>query len=254
MTIEMFEKDKEKYYVLHQLFLNNHPSIRTDFKTYVLGKENNNKIWIWTKDNMEEHSLKKIHNIIEEELSNYHELSILCKDEVFQYLKNNNMPITESFEMGILICHHINNIEKTSGFMDRPNYGDKLPLARLCIECCKEVLKKEIPMTQALGIVEGWIEDENFYVWKKEDGTAVATAKYEQIKGIDIITQVYTLQEERGHGYCKNLVYDLSKSIQERNYIPVLYTDHLNDISNHIYKKIGYTDLGYVMNIKINKE
>ena len=222
MVIEGFEKEKEKFYILHELFINNHPSIKTDNKSFVVGKESNNKIWVWTKENIEEEKLIEVQKIIEEELS--------------------------------FKCYELNEVEKAVGFIEKSNYGDKLPLARLCQESYHELSGQDIPMTEALTIAEAWIDDDNFYVWKLEDGKIVATAKFEQKKDIEIITQVFTLKEERGKGFCKSLIYEITKIIQSENRIPVLYTDYLNEISNHIYEKLGYKDFGYLRFLKINKE
>ena len=253
MVIEEFEKEKEKFYILHELFINNHPSIKTDNKSFVVGKESNNKIWVWTKENIEEEKLIEVQKIIEEELS-FNTLRVICKDEIYYYLQKSKDITIDSFKMGILICYELNEVEKAEGFIEKSNYGDKLPLARLCQESYHELSGQDIPMAEALTIAEAWIDDDNFYVWKLEDGKIVATAKFEQKKDIEIITQVFTLKEERGKGFCKSLIYEITKIIQSENRIPVLYTDYLNEISNHIYEKLGYKDFGYLRFLKINKE
>ena len=253
MTIESFNKEKEKYYVLHEMFINNHPSIKTDFHTYVIGIENN-KMWIWTNDNLNNKIKEKIEDIIKKEISKNSDLCILCKDELYSYLKNKSTKM-ESFKMGIMICYKLNQINITNdGFIDKPNYGDKLPLAKMCIESYQEMLKQDLSLTEALSLAETWIEDENFYTWKLDNGKLTTTGRIDTIKKASIITQIYTLKEERKKGYCQKLVSELTKMIINNKHIPYLYTDYNNQISNHIYEKIGYIYLGYLMNIKVKED
>ena len=252
MNIEQFEKEKEKYYVLYEMFLEKHPSIQTDNNSFILGKENE-KLWIWTIDNIEEKKLSIIKERVKEELLKDNNLSIICKENFYEYLKKQEWNL-ETFKMGLLICDTINPIKIETGFLDHPNYGDKLPLSVLCRESYQELTKEELSFMDSLLIVENWIRDENFYVWKKNNGKITSTARYDSIKKLNIITQVYTLKEERKKGYCQEIMYELTKKILRQNHIPILYTDYENEISNHIYKKIGYKDLGYLRNIKIKEE
>ena len=251
MEIEIFEKEKEKFYVLYEMVKEKHPSIDTDYNSYIIGIENNN-LWIWTKNGIEERNLNIIKEKIKEKLSKNKELSILCKEEIYEYLIKQEIKL-DSFKMGLLICDKTNFINIISGFLDHPNYGDKLPLSILCKESYYELTKKELSTMDALLITENWIRDENFYVWKKNNGIITSTAKYDQFKKLSIITQVYTLKEERKKGYYQELMYELTNKILKENHIPILYTDFKNEISNHIYKKIGYKDLGYLRNIKVKE-
>lgn len=51
---------------------------------------------------------------------------------------------------------------------------------------------------------------------------------------------VYTREEHRRKHYAEQLVYQVTKMVQDAGYMPMLYTDADYVASNACYEKIGY--------------
>ena len=87
--------------------------------------------------------------------------------------------------MGFLTCNQLIKPSKQKIFV-RPNYADVTTL------------------------VDYWIRNE------KEMDKIVCMAGYSTFDDIAKITHVYTPNEERGKGYCKSIIYNLTKKLLEQ--------------------------------------
>ncbi len=106
---------------------------------------------------------------------------------------------------------------------------------RLTMETCRQRMETEL----ATG---------NFYVWRK-GGEIVATAKVEYDGDYGRVGAVYTIPHHRRRGYAIHLVHDLTAKILEAGKTPILYTDGGYAASNTCYQKLGYQEVGRLVNI-----
>ena len=216
-------------------------TIYSDLNNYIIAREMPGyTIWIWTKDNIRDEKIKEISMTLKEHYLDINNSSIIGKKELYEKLKN-QMNLNNYFEIGFLKCKNvISNPNEYVTFI-RANYGDKTTLAKYWIDYCDEMFNRKLELNDALIEVEEWLEEENFYVIKNNQGKIVAMAKYRSIDNIAEITHVYTPKEERGKGYCKNIVYYLTNMLLKMKQTPVLYTDYYYEASNKAYKKVGYS-------------
>lgn len=78
------------------------------------------------------------------------------------------------------------------------------------------------------------------YLWKDEQGISQTLCSYNINGEKGSVSHVITRKEARRHGYASNLVYYVTKQIQNEGRIPVLYTDGEYPASNACYEGIGY--------------
>ena len=154
--------------------------------------------------------------------------------------------------MGFLICKKINEVQKSDGYIDKPDYGDKMTLAKYWIEEQKESTGEIIQMTDALQEAEYWLDEENFYVWRNSTGKVVATASFDVMCNQAKITNVYTAKDERNKGYCTSLIYEVTKLILDNNLVPILYTNN-KEASKRAYHKVGFEQSGTLVNFTITE-
>ena len=88
--------------------------------------------------------------------------------------------------------------------------------------------------------VEDGIKTGSLYTWKNGDGKIVASCNWHPVQEMASIGLVYTLKEYRRKHYAEHLVYQVTKIVQDKGYLPMLYTDADYVASNKCYEKIGY--------------
>ena len=250
-----FLKDQYKYHMLLKMFESNENYIVSDEENYIIGRSNKGlPVWIWTKDDISQSKILELEEALNEFLIDK-ENSITCKKELYDALVNNYPNTANYFEMGFLMCNKLNEVKKSEGYLDRPNYGDKMLLARYWIDERKESSNEIIIMTEALEEVDYWLDSDNFFVWRNPQGKVVATVSIDIMNNQAKLTHVYTAKDERCKGYCTTLVHEVTEKILKHNLVPVLYNNN-KVASTHAYHKVGYEDCGNLINftIKIEKQ
>ena len=249
----IFLKEQYEFHLLLKMFWFKEHLFHSDEETYIIGRGSPGyPIWIWTKDNIEHQKVQDL----EEDLQSFisHGVNnITCKKELYKFLANDYDNVSEYSEIGFLICKKLNEINKSNGYIDKPDYGDKMTLAKYWIEERKESTGEIVSMTDALQEADYWLEEENFYVWRNNTGKVVSTASFDVMYNQAKITNVYTAKEERNKGYCTSLVYEVSKLILENNLVPILYTNN-KEASKHAYHKVGFEQSGSLVNFTITKD
>lgn len=252
-NVKEFLKEKDLFYILGIISSSDKSILYSDLDTYVIGQSAKNlPIWIWSKDNISSEKQTEL----KEELSKFLETGenkITSKKELYEIL-NKDFTTTDYFEMGYLSCDEVIKPSNKKGIFVRPNYSDVTTLAKYWIDNEKEMEKLDISMNDALEEVQGWIDSKTFYVLKDNSGKIVSMAGYSQLDNVAKITHVYTPKEERGKGYCKSLIYSLTKKLLEDGYTPMLYTDYNYEASNTAYKRVGFEEKGLLINYKIIKQ
>ena len=245
----IFLKEQYKFHLLLKMFWYDEHLFHSDEETYIIGRGSPGyPIWIWTKDNINHSKVQDI----EEDLQVFlkpGENNITCKKELYDYLVKGYDKISEYSEMDFLVCKKVNEVHKSVGYIDKPDYGDKMLLAKYWIEERKEA-NEIIQMTDALQMVDYWLDQENFYVWRNNTGKVVATASFDVMCNQAKITNVYTAKDERNKGYCTSLIYEIAKMILDNNLIPILYTNNI-EASKHAYSKVGFELDGSLGNFTI---
>lgn len=245
-----FKKDCEEFHLLLKMFQSPENMFMSDEESYIIGVcKPGFPIWIWSSDNMNENQFE---NLLED-LKQYikpGKNNLTCKKNLYFNLKDTDYSIANYFEMGFLKCKKINDIELKQGYIDHPNYSDKMLLAKYWINDREEASNENISITEALEEVNYWLEKEDFYIWRNDMGKPVATASFEVLGNQAELSNVYTAKDERCKGYSTSLVYEVTKKILDRNLIPILYTNNKVE-SNHVYHKIGYEDTGKLVSFNI---
>lgn len=250
--LELYQKEKDKFYLLNLIAKTEGSLVYSDKNSYIIGRSREGlPTWIWTKDNISREEIKDL----EDDLSYYlakGNNKITCKKELYEILKKDYVT-SDYFEMGYYTCKEVIKPERLNGIFLRPNYGDKMILSRMWIDNCKEMENEDVDESDALEVAEEWVEGKDVYVLKNHLGTIVAMAGYTCLDNTAKITHVFTRKEERGQGYCKSIMYHLTKSLLDENLKVMLYTNYNYEASNKAYKSVGYKDEGVLINFTIFK-
>ena len=221
--LPIMEKDKDSIYMI-------------DTNNYAIGKSN--VIWIWNKEDLSKEKIIEMLNILEKTFLTKNNNTITCRKEIYDELKKRG-DTSNKKELCYLECNHLKKIKLSPGFIDKPNYSDKVMLANWWQDYSEE-LSQEISFTDSLKEVENWIEDNTFYVWRENNGKIVCMANYWENEGIAKISYVYTPKNQRNKGYCKSLIHELTKLLMDKGIEPMLYTEYNNISANRAYQSLGY--------------
>ena len=251
-NINDYQKEKDKFYLLSLIASQEGSLLYSDLEYYFMGRcEDNMPCWIWTRDNITEEVYQKL----KEDLNNYlleGNTKYTCKKELYNLLQK-DYQTSNYYEMGYLSCENLIKPKERKGIFVRPSYNDRETLAKYWIDNEKEIENKDISKEEALEEVDLWLRGKRFYVLMDNSGKIVSMAGYSIVGDTAKITHVYTPPEERRKGYCTNLIYELTKKLQDDDLKPLLYTDYHYEASNKAYQSIGYQDEGFLINFEITK-
>lgn len=233
--LPIMEKDKDSIYI-------------TDNNNYAIGKSN--VIWIWNKEDISKEKIMEMLNILEKSFLIKKNNTITCRKDIYDEIKK-IWDTSNKKELCYLECNHLRKIKLSSGFIDKPNYSDKIILANWWQDYSKD-LSQEISFTDSLKEIENWMEDETFYVWREKNGKIVCMANYWENEGIAKISYVYTPKEQRNNGYCKSLIHELAKLLMDKGIEPMLYTDYNNISANRAYQSLGFENKEILICFDIN--
>ena len=91
------------------------------------------------------------------------------------------------------------------------------------------------------------LESKSLFVWQDNVVVSMAASSGATPNGIRI-NAVYTPPEYRGKGYATSCVTQISQLLLNKYKYCFLFTDLANSVSNHIYRKIGYSPTGNISN------
>ncbi len=240
------------FFILKLIEDSNDSLIKTDHKTYRLGRnEVGLPTWIWTKDNFPKEKQEELYKVIEEYLTKEW-TSFTSKKEIYDLLSE-KYKTKDYFEIGYLECKKLRDITLSIGFMDKPSSSDKIELLRYWKEYCKEIYpEKKFTDKDYQEKIENWLNN-NCYVWRNEIGKVVCIASYIIRDKEAKIGEVFTPKEERKKGYCKSLIYQMTRIFLENNKKPLLYTDNQYEASNRAYESVGYQKKKVLINYQMKK-
>lgn len=97
--------------------------------------------------------------------------------------------------------------------------------------------------------IERMVEGGHAYLWV-DDGPVTLAIAAGQTPRSSRIGFVYTPPEARGRGYASSLVAWLSATILSEGRFCVLYTDAANPATNRLYRRLGYYEIGEIVDCR----
>lgn len=93
------------------------------------------------------------------------------------------------------------------------------------------------------------IKDNHFFFWKDPFNRTVAGCSYTPNGDLASLSSVYTFPAHRRKHYAENMVYQVTRIVEDTGAMPMLYTDADYAASNACYEKIGYVLKGKLCTI-----
>lgn len=160
--------------------------------------------------------------------------------QAFTHAVKERFEIAHKVEMyqGIYKLEYLRQVPSVAGRLGRARPAD-IELLSKWVEQFSREIDLEFTQDSAVDFVTNSIKEESLFFWYDRELVSMARTARPSENGI-AINLVYTPAVFRGKGYATACVYALSKSMLQKYKFCTLYTDLSNEVSNHIYRKIGY--------------
>ena len=170
-----------------------------------------------------------------------------------QFADENTLDKDSYYELGFLECKNPVKPNKCDGYLDRVRTDELNLLSEYFYLDRQELPFSDITKEEAYEKCKEFLNDDTFYVWRNASGKLVAYLNYRVFDNVAKLANVYTAVDERRKGYCANLTYEVTKKLLDSGLRVMLYTDYKYPNSNGAYKKVGYEDLGCLINYDLRK-
>lgn len=246
--------DSITYSVLKKILQSNCTDIYTNNESFIVCYSNYPyPIWVWCKDVANKDDVILISNILKNNYISKGKYNFIMNEELLNKLidiDNSFKGLNHKMDLLSYKLIEINNItNKCDGFMRKASIEDVDYLAKINKDAHYEMEKFTFSLEECKNKVIELINNDNLYVWCNKDNEIVATIN-KSIDGNYVkIGLVYTVPKHRRKGYAINIVYSVSKELLKSGLIPILYTDGGYEASNECYKKVGYKQVGKLVNV-----
>lgn len=248
-------EDNIPYYILQNILKYNCKDIYTNYKSIIICYSNSPyPIWVWCKQPFHKDDLLLISNILKSDYISKGKYNFILSEELLNELKKidsiyNNLTLKmELLSYKLTKMNTINH--KSDGYMAQATYEDIDDLTIINKNSYFEIEGYEFSLKECKEKVIEQIKKDELYVWVNNENKIVSTTSKSINKNYVKVGSVYTLSQHRRKGYAINLVYQVTKLLLENHLIPILYTDSKYEASNECYKKIGYQQIGKLLNIE----
>ncbi|SCW61524.1 hypothetical protein SAMN02910456_02184 [Ruminococcaceae bacterium YRB3002] len=242
----MLRQDRYTYAVLARILGDRNRLLLTDHENLIIcHSQNEFPVWVWTRDNASTDIYDTIWNVLRELLPFEDGYRFNAKHDLGKYLvdkaESSGIPAKISMQLFAYHCPEViapeNTVEGTWRCCTPSDIGEAAVLHNRFFT---EVSEDKPTMEHSTERVTAHIDRGEFFYWTDPEGRTVACCDYEIQDDLAYIGCVYTLPEHRRHHYAQHLVYEVTRLVASKGYVPMLYTDADYAASNACYQKIGY--------------
>ncbi|CAI6039561.1 GNAT family N-acetyltransferase [Cohnella sp. JJ-181] len=150
-------------------------------------------------------------------------------------------------------CLAVNKPEGVSGALRPADERDLRTIAAFFAGFARDAHGVSADTDSQLQAASGAIGTGNLYLWET-DGAVVSIANIaHRSSRHGRINAVYTPPERRNRGFAGALVAELSAMLLRERLTPMLYTNAANPIASRAYRKVGFTEMGSILDIRFGQ-
>ena len=211
-------------------------------------------IWIWCKRPYNTNDIKTIADILKVEFWDKGDYRFIISEDLLQEIAKIHNVFAKTHKKMSLFSYELRQINtinyKCDGHMRRPKPTEIDTLAMHYHNASNEMEGHDFSMEDCKKIITGYIKNDELFVWVDDNDQIIATANKILDGDYAKIAFVYTLPTHRRRGYAINLVHKVSQMLLDDGLIPILYTNGDYIASNECYKKIGYVQVGKLVDVE----
>lgn len=252
---KLLEGDKYTFFVLRRiidgpckLLLSDHERLIICFSTEPF------PTWIWTADDATEAEMEKAYRLLIENnlLDKKHTFNLKydLADYIIKRARKDGIGLSLKTNMFAYDCPNPMQPDIIAdGEVYQCKDSDIEELADFVEMFRNDTGVDQMDRKGCLAYAENKMKEGKTFFWMNSQGKHVASCSYNIQGTMASIGLVFTRPEQRRKHYAENLVYQVSKMLQQEGYLPMLYTDADYVASNACYEKIGYVLRGKLCSI-----
>lgn len=247
--------DEIIYNLFYVIRTSQDPYIVTDDISYIFAQSNpNTPIWIYSNDEVDIDSKQELLELLLERIKLNNKVHIVARNSWIISVLNRlsdilDIQIEEYMPMTVYACYQVDYMEEL-GEIVLPDQQYIKQIAELAKQQTWDAEHFELSDVDALKFAESNKDSKNLYLWKNKDIVAMARVAHKNDKYARLNT-VVTERSHRGNGYARMLVGNMSKELLKEGIVPMLYADSNNPSSKSAYIKIGFVEIGRIIEYRI---
>ena len=211
-------------------------------------------VWVWCKCPYDEKDTKLIADILKAEFLDKGDYRLIISEDLLQKLAKTHhvfAKMTENMQLFSYELQTILPINRTCcGHIQKATMEQVDQLTLLYRDASYEMEGHDFSIEHSKNVVEKFIQNDKLYLWVDDDNQIVATVGATIDGKFARVGFVYTLPHHRRKGYALNLVHGFSQILLDEGFTPILYTNGNYVASNECYKKIGYKQIGKLVDVE----
>lgn len=202
-------------------------------------------IWIWNEEDVTEEEKACIYATLREHFGFFGDHTFNVKRTMAEYLIGRARQDGFTLRIKTDICAYrcetpVEPLRAVDGKMCVACAADEAEVTALLLAFQEETGIDPLPVEVLRAQGREMIAEQYFFLWRKENGEAVASCRIGTLPNGMHVGKVYTKRDARRKGYAANLVHAVTKRILSMGKRAILYTDASNPASNACYTSIGY--------------
>lgn len=244
--------------ILKKILHYNCTDIFTNHQSFVICYSNAPyPIWVWCKQPYDANDIQTIADVLKVEFWDKGDYRFIISEDLLQEIAKIHHVFAKMHQNMQLFSYELRQINainyQCDGHMRRPKPTEIDTLAMHYHNASIEMEGHDFSMEDCKKIITGYIQNDELFVWVDDNDEIVATVNKILDGNYAKIGFVYTLPAHRRRGYAINLVHNVSQMLLDDGLIPILYTNGGYVASNECYKKIGYVQVGKLVDVEKSK-
>lgn len=233
--------------------------LKSNGKTFVIGQNNiHYPVWVWTSNTISADEKKQLVNFFYKEFHTTKELLKFCaKPEIAELIKStfvqNGFEEISTMDLQSFENLNITPAKNQTVKIEQPTKNDLQEIAFCTQQFIKDCFNDETTIESVIPRAEKALGNPLFFVIKDNESVVAMAQGTRESKTHIAINEVYTKKEYREKGLASRIVEHISRVIQDKGKIPLLYTDTKNPASNKAYKNVGFEERGRIVEYGVKK-
>ena len=255
----MTQEELIRFSMLYAIHVTSDSFIVTNDNNVIIGQERSTSpLWIYIKNNLSDTEREEVIQTICERLELNPNLNVDGEEKYLNSILEEISRISgNSFKIILpknsYVCNKPVKPEMICGNLSKASENDLETISIFSKANLEDIGFGILTPEQVSRFAQRRLSNPDFHVWRNEAERIVAMASVHKYDDIALIDGVFTDRNERGKGYAKFLMYEITKELLNEGFMPILYADLRKPVPNHVYRSIGYEYSGEVTEYKFLK-